>query len=150
MHVEFVASRDIYCKVDFSMRACGGVRYMSDTIQGGDHGADAIKFERVGDYQYLVYVSIFKHRASPKAANTTEAALSESQSQLKLFAPKIGWPVQVFEIPSVPANSGLNYWSVFCLNGRDGLRGISPINQLTSGAPDNSICSQRFGKRKRC
>jgi len=65
---------------------------MSDTVQGGEHGADAVKFEQVGDYQYLIYVSLFKHRASPKAVNTTsttEASLAESQAQLKLFAPQI-------------------------------------------------------------
>lgn len=82
IHVEFIASSEIVCNVDFSMRSCGGVRYMSDTIQGGDHGADSIKFEKVGDYQYLVYVSFFKHRASPKASNSTlpEPTLAESQA----------------------------------------------------------------------
>lgn len=80
IHVEFIAAPDILCKVDYSMRGCGGVRYMSDTIQGGDHGADAVKFESVGDYQYLVYVSLFKHRSSPKGGNSTqqEPALAES------------------------------------------------------------------------
>lgn len=71
IHVEFIAAQDILCEVDYSMRACGGVRYMSDTIQGGNRGADAVKFEKVGDYQYLVYVSLFKHRSSPKASNQT-------------------------------------------------------------------------------
>lgn len=32
---------------------------MADTVQGGDRGADAVKFESIGDYQYLVYVSMF-------------------------------------------------------------------------------------------
>lgn len=71
IHVEFPASKDILCRCDFLMRGCGGVRYMEDTIQGGDKGADVVKFEQIGDYQYLVYVSMFKHRTSPKITNTT-------------------------------------------------------------------------------
>lgn len=66
MHVEFIASPEILCKVDFSMRACAGVRYMTDTYQGGDRGADAVRFDKIGNYQYLVYISQFKHRTSPK------------------------------------------------------------------------------------
>lgn len=43
---------------------------MSDTIQGGERGADTVRFDKLGDYQYLVYVSMFKHRkSSPKASN---------------------------------------------------------------------------------
>lgn len=62
LHVEFVGSPTILCKADYSTHACGGVRYMSDAIEGGDHGADVIKFDYVGDYQYLVYVSLYRSR----------------------------------------------------------------------------------------
>jgi len=42
---------------------------MTDTISGGDRGADVIKFNYIGDYQYIVYVSLFHHRKeSPNAA----------------------------------------------------------------------------------
>jgi hypothetical protein len=50
IHIEFVASPTIFCKCDFSMKSCGGVRYMADTIQGGDRGADVIKFDYIGDF----------------------------------------------------------------------------------------------------
>jgi len=50
IHVEFIASPSILCKCDFSMRACGGVRYMTDTLSGGDRGADVIKFDWIGDF----------------------------------------------------------------------------------------------------
>jgi hypothetical protein len=35
---------------------------MEDTIYGGERGADTVKFESIGDYQYFVSVSIFKNR----------------------------------------------------------------------------------------
>lgn len=54
------------------MRECGGVKYVADTELGGDKGSDAVKFEKIGDYQYLVYVSMYKHRASPKGQGTNQ------------------------------------------------------------------------------
>ena len=82
IHVEFVTSPTVLCKCDYSMHRCGGVKYMTDTVQGGDRGADVIKFDYVGDFQYIVYVSLFKnHRSSPKATNqTAEVSLAESQA----------------------------------------------------------------------
>lgn len=62
IHVEFVASPTILCKCDFSLHQCGGVKYMTDTTTGGDRGADVIKFDYMGDYQYLVYVSLYKQK----------------------------------------------------------------------------------------
>lgn len=50
IHVQFIADEHILCKCDFSMRSCGGVRQMSDTVQGGDRGADAVVFETIKDY----------------------------------------------------------------------------------------------------
>ena len=43
IHVEFLASQIIKCKCDFSMKRCGGVRFMIDTIGGVEKGADVIK-----------------------------------------------------------------------------------------------------------
>lgn len=84
IHVEFVASPTVLCKCDYSMHQCGGVKYMTDTTLGGDRGADVIKFDYVGDFQYLVYISLFKHKStSPKASSasaSSEASLSESQA----------------------------------------------------------------------
>ena len=83
IHVEFIASPNILCKCDLLMRSCGGVSYMTDQTSGGERGADVIKFDQVGDYQYLVYVSMFKHQLSPKAPNSSnyaDFALSESQA----------------------------------------------------------------------
>ena len=59
LHVEFIVSPTIMCKCDFSMHSCGGVRYITDTIEGGERGADVIKFDWIGDFQYIVYVSLF-------------------------------------------------------------------------------------------
>ena len=46
---------------------------MEDTVTGGDKGADVIKFEWMGDFQYIVYVSLFKH-----ANYTKDVSLAES------------------------------------------------------------------------
>jgi hypothetical protein len=35
---------------------------MEDTVYGGERGADTVKFESIGDYQYLVSVTMFKQR----------------------------------------------------------------------------------------
>lgn len=59
IHVEFIVSPTVLCKCDFSMHYCGGVKYMADTFEGGDRGADVLKFEWIGDFEYIVYVSLF-------------------------------------------------------------------------------------------
>lgn len=123
---------------------------MADTVSGGDRGSDVIKFDYIGDYQYIVYVSLYKHKAtSPRAYPnvTQDLSLAESKAQLKLFAPYYSWPVYVFDIPAAPATSTNNYWTVFCFNGVDGLRGLTPINTLSSGAPDVSSCHSIYGTR---
>jgi hypothetical protein len=50
IHVEFIASPTILCKCDFSMHQCGGVKYKSDTMHGGERGADVIKFDYIGNF----------------------------------------------------------------------------------------------------
>jgi hypothetical protein len=80
IHVEFIASPNIKCKSDFSERNCGGVRQIIDVTNGAEKGADVVKFEKVGNFQYLVYVSLFKHRASPKAADNIDRNLVDSQA----------------------------------------------------------------------
>lgn len=68
IHVEFIASDTILCKCDFSMQNCGGVHYVEDTVIGGNRGADVIKFDWIGDFEYIVYVSEYVHKnSSPKA-----------------------------------------------------------------------------------
>ena len=48
----------------------------------------------------------------------------------------------------MPSNPSHKYWTVFCLNGKDGLKTLSPINEFTSGAPDVATCHQIYGTRK--
>ena len=79
LHVEFVASQTLLCKTDFTMKSCGGVKYMQDSVEGGHKGADVIKFEKIGDFQYLVYISLFSHKSSPNANVTSnDQTLSDS------------------------------------------------------------------------
>jgi hypothetical protein len=123
---------------------------MADTTVGGDRGADVIKFDTIGDYQYIVYVSLYKHRGSPKASTTAppELSLDDSQAQLKVFSPYYSWPVFIFEVPAQASSPTYNYWTAFCFEGRSGLRNLTPINALTQGVPDVSTCQQIYGTRK--
>ena len=124
---------------------------MVDTQTGGDRGADVIKFDYIGDFQYIVYVSLFKHKnASPRADkdNLPDLTLAESQAQLKVFAPFYTWPVYIFEVPARQADPTYNYWTVFCFEGKSGLKNLTPVNALTQGAPDVTTCQQAYGTRK--
>lgn len=78
LHVEFVGGPTVLCKADYSMHHCGGVHYMTDSLEGGDRGADVIKFDYVGNYQYLVYVSHFRGRLN----NTTPVPKGEQDVPL--------------------------------------------------------------------
>lgn len=80
LHVEFAGGRTILCKSDFAMKICGGVHSMNDEVQGGNKGADVIKFDWVGDFHYMVYVSVFKHKEGPRSG-TTEPDVSLADSQ---------------------------------------------------------------------
>ncbi len=95
LHVEFIVAPTVLCKCDFSMHYCGGVRYIADTSEGGDKGADVIKFDWIGDFEYIVYVSLF-----PSATPQSELTLAESEAELKVFAPYHSWPAYIFQIPA--------------------------------------------------
>lgn len=54
---------------------------MTDDTNGGDIGADVIKFDYIGDFQYIVYVSLYKQRgSSPKAQNNTNPDVTLAES----------------------------------------------------------------------
>jgi hypothetical protein len=132
------------------MHYCGGVKYMADTVEGGDRGADVIKFEWIGDFEYIVYVSLFhpKQDQSSHINPQKELTLSESLAELKVFAPFHSWPVYIFNVPAKAADPRYTYWAVFCISGKEGLKKIYPLNTLTYEAPDVSSCSQAYGQRK--
>jgi hypothetical protein len=35
-----------------------------------------------------------------------------------------------FDIPAIPANPTQKFWSVFCFDGKRGLRGLVPLNKI--------------------
>jgi hypothetical protein len=86
------------CRCDFSSHSCAGVNLVTDSP-----GGDTIKFDQLGPFQYIVYVSIFKGaNSSPKVSKTKveEVTLSDSMAQLKVFSPYYQWPVFVFDVPT--------------------------------------------------
>lgn len=50
-------------------------------------------------------------------------------------------------MPAKASSSGSDYtyWKVFCFNGKDGLRKLISINQLSKTSPDVSECEQYYG-----
>jgi hypothetical protein len=141
LHVEFIASPTILCKSDYTMKHCGGVELLTDSQNSGEKGADVIKFNYIGDFQYIVYVSVYQGPKGPKAGPSDELSLSESQAQIKVFAPYYAWPIYTMEVPSL-SNAGDNkYWSAFCFSGQSGLKDVRMINELSNKAPDVSRCN---------
>lgn len=57
LKTEFQPSETVLCDVGFSMRQCNGVKLTSDQIVDGNRFAtvQAIKFDRLGDFNYMVY-----------------------------------------------------------------------------------------------
>ena len=102
INVEFVASDTVICSVDFTNRRCGGVSYLTDTVDlSSGSNSDVIKFDSLNaDFQYLVYVSSYSTKtAPPKIMNQQQPSIVNSQPQLKLYAAGFDYSVMTFEIP---------------------------------------------------
>ena len=57
--MQFQPDSDIECTVDHAMRQCGGVRMTTDKLitNGMITTIQAIKFDSIGDFNYLMYTS---------------------------------------------------------------------------------------------
>ena len=57
LHVEFQPSDTSLCNVDFSQRQCNGVKLTQDSYDTDSQfvTVQAIKFEKIGDFDYMVY-----------------------------------------------------------------------------------------------
>ena len=69
--------------------------------------------ERTRDQTYLVYV-----KKSEKLFGSTS---------IKVFSPFYNWPVYHLYAPATAQDQG-DYWLAFCLVGREGIKGIYPLN----------------------
>lgn len=59
LHVEFQPQDDLLCTIDHATRECNGVKLTADNqiSDGRLTKMQAAKFKKVGDFNYLVYVS---------------------------------------------------------------------------------------------
>ena len=59
LHVEFKASDTVMCNVDYTQRQCNGVKMTADSFITDNKMStvQAIKFDKVGDFEYMVYAS---------------------------------------------------------------------------------------------
>ena len=90
--VEFEASPDIKCRVNYAYRECGGVRLNVDnSMVAARSSADIVTFDVV-DRQttYLVYINLSTLRLKNKPKN---ASYNLSQGVLKLYSPFYDWPI---------------------------------------------------------
>ena len=57
LHVEFQPSDTVLCNVDFTMRSCNGVTLTTDSLStnGKITTIQVAKFDKIGDFDYMVY-----------------------------------------------------------------------------------------------
>lgn len=77
IHLSFVASKEVLCNVDYSMKHCAGAELLTDSQNSGEKGADVVKIDSIGPYQYLVYVSVYEGKGGP-GLKKDGTSLSES------------------------------------------------------------------------
>ena len=59
LHAEFIPTESVKCTVDTSQRQCSGVVLTSDSYMtnGLVKTIQALKFSKVGDFNYMIYTS---------------------------------------------------------------------------------------------
>jgi len=59
LHVEFQPTDTVKCIVDHTLRQCNGVKLITDSLytDGEVKNIQAIKFDKLGDFNYMVYAS---------------------------------------------------------------------------------------------
>jgi hypothetical protein len=59
LHVEFKVSDTVICNVDYTERQCNGVKMTADSFITDNKMStvQAIKFDKLGDFEYMVYAS---------------------------------------------------------------------------------------------
>lgn len=83
-----------------------------------------------------MYVSLF-----PRTLGRSSIESWDDVS-LKVFAPYYDWPVFQLNAPARPvAAADEIYWLAFCLTGKEGIKGLYPLNRYSGTRPDlESVC----------
>lgn len=107
------------CTVDYTMRQCNGVELTTDKISsdGKITQIQAAKFNKVGDFNYMVYASRNKEvdKGNKGAKNT------ELLATLQIYSPRHKGPVYEVYLPFYTSSHKEDFWIGFCLRGGHGI-----------------------------
>ena len=120
LHVEYQASETVMCTIDFTNRQCNGVKMTADSFITDNRMStvQAIKFDKIGDFDYMVYAS----RSLQTVENTDNAIKNmELEATLQIYSPRHSDPVYQVDLPFYSAENTEKYWIGFCLRGGRGI-----------------------------
>jgi hypothetical protein len=109
LHVEFKASDTVLCTVDYTNRQCNGVKMTADSFITDNKlsTVQAIKFDKIGDFEYMVYAS-----RSIQTVPNPGGAIKNSELEA---------PVYSVDLPFYNADIKEQYWIGFCYRGGRGV-----------------------------
>jgi len=101
------------------MRQCNGVKLTADhaIYDGRISQVQAVKFDYIGDYEYLIYASRNKFNMT----NTNTVNARQLTASLKIFAPRHEEAIFTVELPFYNGDLKEKYWIGFCLRGGQGI-----------------------------
>lgn len=108
------------CSVDYASRQCNGVKMTADSFSTDNRVStiQAIKFDKLGDFNYMVYAS-----RSLQTVDKVDTSLKNSalRATLQIFSPRHDEPLYQVELPFYTTDIKEKYWIGFCLRGGRGI-----------------------------
>ena len=119
LHIEFQTSSSVLCQIDFAQRQCSGVKLTTDSAitDGKITQIQAAKFDKIGDFNYMVYAS----RSQKSVVNAASLKNAQIQASLQIFAPRHSGPVYEVDMPFFNQDQKESFWVGFCLRGGRGI-----------------------------
>jgi len=116
LHVEFQPADTVKCTVDSTFRQCNGVKLTTDRFYSEDSikHVQAAKFDRIGDFNYMVYASRTKNMVAKTAEKSKNVQI---EATLSVFSPHHKEAVYEVSLPFYNADIMERYWIGFCLRG---------------------------------
>ena len=119
IHVEFQPQDDVLCTVDHSMRQCNGVKLTADSASTGGRlvQTQAVKFDYLGDFDYLVYASRNKYNLTTSNTINTRSLVAN----IKIFSPRHTEAIYEVDMPFYNGQLKEKFWVAFCLKASVGI-----------------------------
>lgn len=118
--MEFKVSDTVVCNVDYTERQCNGVKMTADSFITDNKMStvQAIKFDKIGDFEYMVYAS-----RSLQTVDNADSKIKnmELEATLSIYSPRHDEPVYSVDLPFYNADIKEQYWIGFCLRGGRGI-----------------------------